>query len=134
MRTAGEHLVEGHAELDRRVLEVGQALGVELPDRPSGQQQAWLDQLDRAQGATYERLFVQLLRRAHGKVFALVAQVRAQTRNSVVRELATDANATVLDHIAVLEASGLVDFEGLADSPPAATPPTAPPTDTRPRK
>ncbi|MCX5402585.1 DUF4142 domain-containing protein [Streptomyces sp. NBC_00335] len=133
VRTAGEHLVEGHAELDRRVLEVGQALGVELPDRPSGQQQAWLDQLERAQGATYERLFVQLLRRAHGKVFTLVAQVRAQTRNSVVRELATDANATVLDHIAVLEASGLVDFEGLADSPPPVPAP-APPTDTRPRK
>ncbi|MCX5129553.1 DUF4142 domain-containing protein [Streptomyces sp. NBC_00193] len=140
VRTAGEHLVEGHTELDRRVLEVGEALGVELPDRPSGQQQAWLDQLDRAQGATYERLFVQLLRRAHGKVFTLVAQVRAQTRNSVVRELATDANTTVLDHIAVLEASGLVDFEGLADSPPAAAPPTAArpadpsPTATRPRK
>ncbi|MFD6892126.1 DUF4142 domain-containing protein [Streptomyces sp. NPDC059957] len=140
VRTAGEHLVEGHAELDRRVLEVGQALGMELPDRPSGQQQAWLDQLDRAQESTYERLFVQLLRRAHGKVFTLVAQVRAQTRNSVVRELATDANATVLDHIAVLEASGLVDFEGLADGPTTAAPPTAappaaaPPTDTRPRK
>lgn len=135
VRTAGEHLVEGHAELDRRVLEVGQALGMELPDRPSGQQQAWLDQLDRAQEATYERLFVQLLRRAHGKVFTLVAQVRAQTRNSVVRELATDANATVLDHIAVLEDSGLVDFEGLADGPAAPVPPVAaPPTDTRPRK
>ncbi|MFE4636789.1 DUF4142 domain-containing protein [Streptomyces sp. NPDC056773] len=136
VRTAGEHLVEGHTELDRRVLEVGEALGVELPDRPSGQQQAWLDQLDRAQGLTYERLFVQLLRRAHGKVFTLVAQVRAQTRNSVVRELATDANATVLDHIAVLEASGLVDFEGLADSPPTTAAPTAdpPPTDNRPRK
>ncbi|MFE4257829.1 DUF4142 domain-containing protein [Streptomyces sp. NPDC056883] len=140
VRTAGEHLVEGHTELDRRVLEVGEALGVELPDRPSGQQQAWLDQLDRAQGASYERLFVQLLRRAHGKVFTLVAQVRAQTRNSVVRELATDANTTVLDHIAVLEASGLVDFEGLADSPPAAAPPTAArpaepsPSATRPRK
>ncbi|MGW6710395.1 DUF4142 domain-containing protein [Streptomyces sp. NPDC054956] len=119
VRTAGEHLVEGHTELDRRVLEVGQALGVELPDRPSTQQQAWLDQLDRAQGVTYEQLFIQLLRRAHGKVFTLVAQVRAQTRNSMVRELATDANATVLDHISVLEASGLVDFDGLADTVPA---------------
>ncbi|WUH79018.1 DUF4142 domain-containing protein [Streptomyces sp. NBC_00435] len=142
VRTAGEHLVEGHTELDRRVMEVGQALGVELPDQPSGQQQAWLDQLDRAQGATYERLFIQLLRRAHGKVFALVAQVRAQTRNSMVRELATDANTTVLDHITVLEASGLVDFDGLSDTLPApaqapGSAPSAgssPSTDTRPRK
>lgn len=142
VRTAGEHLVEGHTELDRRVMEVGQALGVELPDRPSAQQQAWLDQLDRAQGATYERLFIQLLRRAHGKVFTLVAQVRAQTRNSMVRELATDANTTVLDHITVLEASGLVDFDGLSDTLPApaqapGSAPSAgssPATDTRPRK
>ncbi|WP_449485093.1 DUF4142 domain-containing protein [Streptomyces avidinii] len=130
VRTAGEHLIEGHTELDRRVLEVGQALGVALADRPNEQQRAWLDQLNRAQGPAYERMFIQLLRRAHGKVFTLVAQVRAQTRNSMVRELATDANTTVLDHISVLEASGLVDFDGLADSVPAP----ASSNDSRPRK
>lgn len=119
VRTAGMHLVEGHTELDRRVQEVGQALGVDLPDQPNAQQQDWLAQLNRAQGAQYDRLFIQLLRRAHGKVFALVAQVRAQTRNSMVRALATNANATVLDHISVLEDSGLVDFDGLADASPA---------------
>nr|WP_330333749.1 DUF4142 domain-containing protein [Streptomyces sp. NBC_00536] len=132
VRTAGEHLVEGHTELDRRVLEVGEALGIDLPDRPTEQQQGWLTQLDRAQGAEYERLFIQLLRRAHGKVFALVAQVRAQTRNSMVRGLATDANTTVLDHITVLEASGLVDFDGLADATPTPTP--TPSTGPRPTK
>lgn len=106
-------------------MEVSQALGMEIPNQPSAQQQGWLDQMDRAQGPQYEQLFVQLLRRAHGKVFALVAQIRAQTRNSMVRALATDANNTVLDHITVLEASGLVDFDGLADTPPG-TPPGTP--------
>lgn len=134
VRTAGEHLVEGHSELDRRVLEVGQALGLELPDRPTEQQRGWLDQLNRAQGTTYERLFIQLLRRAHGKVFTLVAQVRAQTRNSMVRELASDANETVLDHITVLEASGLVDFEGLADAAPTPAPAAPSSAVSRPRK
>ncbi|MER7461562.1 DUF4142 domain-containing protein [Streptomyces sp. NPDC097981] len=136
IRTAGEHLVEGHTELDRRVTEVAQALGMELPSQPSAQQQEWLAQMDGAQGQQYERLFVQLLRRAHGKVFALVAQIRAQTRNSMVRQLATDANTTVLDHITVLEASGLVDFDGLADSPtgtPSAPPPASSPV-SRPTK
>ncbi|MER5731549.1 DUF4142 domain-containing protein [Streptomyces sp. NPDC002138] len=128
VRMAGDHLVEGHTELDRRVREVGEALGVDLPDRPTEQQQGWLAQMDRAQGAEYERLFIQLLRRAHGKVFALVAQVRAQTRNSMVRALATDANTTVLDHISVLEASGLVDFDGLADAAPSPSPSTPRPT------
>ncbi|MEU8777276.1 DUF4142 domain-containing protein [Streptomyces sp. NPDC048606] len=120
VRTAGDHLVDGHTELDRQVLQVGQALGMDLPDQPSPQQQDWLGQMDRAApGNEYERLFIQLLRRAHGKVFALVAQVRGQTRNSMVRALATSANATVLDHISVLEESGLVDFDALSDSAPA---------------
>ncbi|MFF5701233.1 DUF4142 domain-containing protein [Streptomyces sp. NPDC012794] len=116
VRTAGTHLVEGHADLDRQVIQVGQALGVDLPDGPSAQQQDWLNQLTKAPGGEYERLFVQLLRRAHGKVFALLAQIRAQTRNSMVRALATSANATVLDHITVLEETGLVDFDSLSDA------------------
>ncbi|MGW7451196.1 DUF4142 domain-containing protein [Streptomyces sp. NPDC054787] len=116
VRTAGEHLVEGHTELDRQVIQVGQALGIDLPNQPSEQQQEWLGQLTRARGDDYERLFIQLLRRAHGKVFALLAGIRAQTRNSMVRALATSANATVLDHISVLEDSGLVDFDALSDN------------------
>ncbi|MGO4459607.1 DUF4142 domain-containing protein [Streptomyces sp. M-16] len=126
VRTAGEHLVMGHTDLDRQVLQVGQALGIDLPDRPSAQQQGWLDQMTAAQGNEYERLFVQLLRRAHGKVFQLVAQVRAQTRNSMVRALATSANTTVLDHISVLEESGLVDFDSLSDASPAPSSPSSP--------
>lgn len=129
IRTAGEHLVEGHTELDRQAIQVGQALGVDLPNQPSEQQQGWLGQLTRAQGDEYERLFIMLLRRAHGKVFALLAQVRAQTRNSMVRSLATSANATVLDHITVLEDSGLVDFDAL--NAPDGTPA---PSDVRPTK
>lgn len=116
VRTAGDHLVDGHAELDRQVIQVGQALGVDLPNQPSAQQQDWLGQLTSARGDDYERLFVQLLRRAHGKVFALLAGIRAQTRNSMVRALATSANATVLDHITVLEDTGLVDFDALSDN------------------
>ncbi|MFD3718879.1 DUF4142 domain-containing protein [Streptomyces sp. NPDC058674] len=123
IRTAGDHLVDGHTELDRQVIQVGAALGVDLPNQPSAQQQDWLGQLTRAQpGEPYERLFVQLLRRAHGKVFALLAGIRSQTRNSMVRALATSANATVLDHITVLEESGLVDFDSLSDAPPPPAP------------
>ncbi|WP_443067862.1 DUF4142 domain-containing protein [Streptomyces sp. NBC_01351] len=122
VRTAGDHLVEGHTDLDQQVIRVGQALGVDLPNQPTSQQQEWLGQLTQAQGDAYERLFIQLLRRAHGKVFALLAGVRAQTRNSMVRALATSANATVLDHITVLEESGLVDFDALSDASPVPSP------------
>ncbi|MCK8435046.1 DUF4142 domain-containing protein [Streptomyces sp. D2-8] len=128
VRTAGRHLVEGHRFLDERVRDVATRLNLALPDEPSEQQKQWLDRLDRAQGAEYDRAFANILRRAHGTVFPVVAQVRASTRNSLVRELADDANSTVLDHIKVLEATGYVDFDAVArdlarDSAPAATAP-----------
>ncbi|GAB1326816.1 DUF4142 domain-containing protein [Streptomyces sennicomposti] len=114
VRTAGRHLVDGHAFLDRRVREVTARLGLPLPNEPTAQQREWLTTLDQAQGEEYDRLFVNIARLAHGRVFELVAQVRASTRNSLVRALADDANTTVLDHIRVLEATGYVDYASVA--------------------
>ncbi|MFJ9038946.1 DUF4142 domain-containing protein [Streptomyces sp. NPDC102406] len=115
IRDAGDHLVVGHTDLDQRVRSVAARLGVELPNQPSALQQGWLKEMSAASGKEYERKFANLLRNAHGKVFALVAQVRHTTRNSLVRELATDANQTVLDHITMLENTGDVDFDGIAN-------------------
>ncbi|MFJ4360985.1 DUF4142 domain-containing protein [Streptomyces massasporeus] len=138
VRTAGRHLVEGHRFLDERVRDVAARLGLPLPDEPSEQQKQWLDRLDAAQGEAYDREFATILRLAHGKVFPVVAQVRASTRNSLVRELADDANTTVLDHIKVLEATGYVDFDAVArdlaggSAPPAADPGTVVPPPSSP--
>ncbi|MER6128393.1 DUF4142 domain-containing protein [Streptomyces sp. NPDC001795] len=123
VRTAGEHLVAGHTFLDARVRDVAARLGLALPNQPNAQQQQWLSTLNTAQGEEYDRDFANILRRAHGKVFAVVAQVRATTRNSLVRALADDANTTVLDHIKILEATGYVDFDALAQDAATATPP-----------
>ncbi|MER5373185.1 DUF4142 domain-containing protein [Streptomyces sp. NPDC002553] len=135
VRTAGRHLVEGHTLLDERVRTVAAQLNIALPDQPNNQQKAWLSQLDSAQGTDYDREFANILRLAHGRVFPLVAQVRASTQNALVRGLADDANTTVLDHITVLEATGYVDFAALAremaatgGSPTAATTTPADPT------
>ncbi|MFI0776554.1 DUF4142 domain-containing protein [Streptomyces sp. NPDC021212] len=114
VKTAGQHLIDGHTELNRRTDEVAQALGITLPTQPNDQQQGWLDEMTKApNSAEFERLFAQFLRAAHGKVFNLVAQVRAQSKNSMVRSLATRANTIVLDHITVLEDTGLVDYDAL---------------------
>ncbi|MGV4926050.1 DUF4142 domain-containing protein [Streptomyces sp. BHT-5-2] len=110
VRAAGDHLVAGHTELDLRSRQAAQQLGIALPDRPTAEQQGWLGQLGAASDEDFGPLFAQLLRRSHGKVFALVALVRDQTRNSVVRALADRANAVVLDHMTVLEQTGQVDF------------------------
>ncbi|MGW5198455.1 DUF4142 domain-containing protein [Streptomyces spiralis] len=131
VRTAGRHLVEGHTFLDRRVRDVAARLGLTLPNEPTAQQKQWLDTLNAAHGEDYDRRFANILRLAHGKVFSLVAEVRASTQNSLVRDLADDANTTVLDHIKVLEATGFVDFAALArDLATSGDPATAGPSDT----
>ncbi|MER6954126.1 MULTISPECIES: DUF4142 domain-containing protein [unclassified Streptomyces] len=135
VRTAGRHLVEGHAFLDERVRSVASQLGLALPNEPNDQQKGWLAELNAAQGRQYDWKFANILRLAHGRVFSVVAQVRASTRNSLVRELADDANTTVLDHIKILEATGYVDYDALArdlaaDSPPPITNSPGPPGPT----
>ncbi|MGW7575426.1 DUF4142 domain-containing protein [Streptomyces sp. NPDC054765] len=116
VRSAGNHLVAGHTELNRRAEEAGRALGVDLPTEPNAAQQGWLGQLNAAQGKDFDPLFAELLRRAHGKVFGLVAMVRDQTKNTMVRALADRANDVVLDHITALEHTGRVDFNTLHTS------------------
>lgn len=135
VRTAGEHLVEGHTFLDARVRDVASKLGLALPNEPNEQQKQWLATLDQAQGVDYDRQFANILRLAHGRVFSVVAQVRASTQNSLVRALADDANTVVLDHIKILEATGYVDFGALArdlagDSAPPLVNSPAPPGPT----
>ncbi|QCX79744.1 hypothetical protein C9F11_30765 [Streptomyces sp. YIM 121038] len=129
VKEAGDHLIVGHTDLDQRVRGVAAQLNVELPNQPNEQQQGWLKELTAASGETYQRKFANLLRVAHGKVFALIAQVRDSTRNSLVRQLASDANQTVLDHITMLEGTGLVDFDAIAggNAATATASPTGPP-------
>ncbi|MER7840582.1 DUF4142 domain-containing protein [Streptomyces sp. NPDC096040] len=137
VRTAGQHLVDGHASLDAHVRSVATQLGVPIPNQPNDQQQQWLATMTAAQGQDFDRQFANIVRLAHGRVFSVVAQVRAGTQNTLVRDLADDANTTVLDHIKVLEATGYVDFATLAQQlsvtpSPAASPPVFAPSDAIP--
>lgn len=116
IKEAGDHLVNGHADLDRRVRDVAKKLNITLPNEPTPEQQGWLAQMDAAQGEEYKRTFAQLLRSAHGKIFPVIGKVRNETRNSLVRQLASDTNQTVLDHITMLEKTGGVDFDAIANA------------------
>ncbi|MEV7868736.1 DUF4142 domain-containing protein [Streptomyces sp. NPDC088124] len=129
IRDTGDHLVVGHTDLDKRARDVAAKLGVELPNQPNEAQQGWLRELSAATGPEYEQKFANLLRDAHGKVFALIAKVRHETRNALIRQLASDANVTVLDHITMLESTGKVDFDKIADEAAglATASPTGPP-------
>ncbi|MDO0925182.1 DUF4142 domain-containing protein [Streptomyces sp. TG1A-8] len=127
VREAGHHLVNGHTALDAHARTVASRLGVRLPNEPNAQQEQWLATLTEARGQEFDRRFADILRLAHGRVFSLVAQVRAGTRNALVRDLADDANATVLDHIRILEATGYVDFSALARDLARSPSPVPPP-------
>ncbi|WP_060882969.1 DUF4142 domain-containing protein [Streptomyces caniscabiei] len=115
VREAADHLIVGHKDLDERVRNVATQMGVELPNVPNEQQQGFLAQMDNATDDQFDRVWANLLRSAHGKIFPAIGQVRNMTENTLVRQLASDTNQTVLDHITVLEKTGQVDFDAIAN-------------------
>ncbi|MFF0065724.1 DUF4142 domain-containing protein [Streptomyces sp. NPDC005279] len=122
VRRAGLHLIDGHSKLDQLVREDARILGVELPNEATPEQQGWVKQLDEAQGDEFDRLFANLLRASHGKIFATIGEVRAATQNDLIRRHARQANQTVLDHMEVLEDTGLVDPKTLHEVEAAVAP------------
>lgn len=117
VREVGQHIATEHATLDADVRTVADKLGVLLPTSPSAQQLGWMQDISAQTGSDYDRMFVQRLREAHGNVLAQIAQVRAGTRNSLVRDFATTANEFVSRHIGYLESTGLVDYAALPTPP-----------------
>ncbi len=115
VRVVGRLISEQHARLDQIVVEAAARLGVQLPDQPTVEQQYWLREMRAASGPAFDRIFVQRLREAHGKIFSAIAVVRANTRDPVVRDLADEANEFVKTHLTLLESTGLVDYGRLPD-------------------
>ena len=138
VRIAGEHLIDGRATLDAACREVAGRLDITLPDRPSPQQRGFAATLNADSGEQFDTDMVTLLRAADGQALPTIASVRTTTRNSLVRALADQANDTDLDHLTVLEKTGLADFgqvlsqettaptlpaQDITPPPPAATQP-----------
>ncbi|MFI0217276.1 DUF4142 domain-containing protein [Streptomyces lydicus] len=115
IKRAGMHLLEGHSKLDQLDREDSEALNVPIPDQATAEQQGWVEQLKNARGHAFDQLFVDLLRASHGKIFITIGEVRASTKNDLVRRLATQTNNTVQDHMDVLEDTGLVRDATLDD-------------------
>lgn len=111
MKEAGEHLAVGHAGLDEPCRKIAPELGITLDDQASPQQQQFVATADTATGNEFDSTAVTLMRVTHGQIFPTIAKIRARTRNTLVRQLADLANGTVLDHITVLEKTGLVNHE-----------------------
>ncbi|WP_395573281.1 DUF4142 domain-containing protein [Streptomyces sp. BK79] len=111
MKTAGEHLVVGHARLDAMCREIAPELGITLPNRASPQQEEFVATVESKSGKEFDSSAVNIMRVTHGQIFPPIAKIRATTKNTLVRQLADLANDTVLDHITVLEQTGLVAYD-----------------------
>ena len=117
IRSIGEDIAAQHVVLDKLVRDAAGKLDVELPDKPNSDQQKWLAEMRDAEGRDFDRIYIDRLRAAHGKIFPAIATIRASTRNDTVRKLAQRANQFVATHLTLLESSGIVDFAALPTAP-----------------
>ncbi|MEJ3743638.1 DUF4142 domain-containing protein [Actinomycetes bacterium KLBMP 9797] len=122
VRQVGAEIAKQHAELDRLVVEAANKLNYQLPNEPNQDQQKWLAEMEEARaGNDFDQVFVDRLRAAHGKIFPVVGGVRSGTRNDVVRKLAQDTNGFVMNHLTLLESTGLVKYSELPLPPDPQT-------------
>ncbi|GAA4731597.1 DUF4142 domain-containing protein [Phytohabitans rumicis] len=121
VRQVGEEIAKQHAQLDRLVVDAANKLNYQLPNEPNQDQQKWLAEMEEAKAGTdFDQVFVDRLRAAHGKIFPVIAGVRTGTRNDVVRKLAQDTNGFVMNHLTLLESTGLVKYSELPLPPEPA--------------
>ncbi|MEV2274406.1 DUF4142 domain-containing protein [Nocardiopsis sp. NPDC049922] len=123
VREVGAILAEDHTLMDEQVRDIAAQLDVRLPNTPNPDQQRWMDELSGLSGAEFDQVFADRLRAAHGGVLAVLAEVRAGTRNELVRSFCQHGMLMVLRHITLLESTGLVEYEELpAPRPPERRP------------
>lgn len=111
MREAGKHLIVGHAGLDELCRKIAPELNITLPNQATPQQQQFVQTSAAQSGTQFDTTAANIMRVTHGQIFPAIAKIRASTKNTLVRQLADLANDTVLDHITVLEKTGVVNFD-----------------------
>jgi putative membrane protein len=121
VKDVGATLAEDHTKLDVAIKELAAQFDVTLPDKPSSPTQFWMDEISSKSGKEFDQTFANRLRGAHGTVFGLVAQVRAGTRNDVIRAFAQQANDVVMKHMTILEGTGLVKHTAMFSEAAART-------------
>jgi predicted outer membrane protein len=111
VRDVGAVLAADHTKLDVAVKQLADQFDVQLPDKATSSQQHWMDDIRGKTGDAFDSTFADRLRAAHGTVFGLVAEIRAGTRNDVIRGFAQQANVIVMKHMTLLEGTGHVSAE-----------------------
>jgi putative membrane protein len=113
VKDAGATMADDHTKLDVAIKDLAARFDLRLPEEPTSSQQAWMAEISSKTGKEFDRTFANRLRGAHGTVFGLVSEVRAGTRNEVIRAFAQQANDVVMKHMTLLESTGLVEPMGM---------------------
>jgi predicted outer membrane protein len=113
VRQIATMILAQHKQLDQIDIAAAKKVNLTLPTDPTPEQQRWLGEMQGTTGARFDDIYVQRLRAAHGAVFSVIAAVRANTRNDVVRQLAVQSNGFVLNHMSYLESTNLVQYNEL---------------------
>lgn len=120
VKEVGRQLAADHRRLDDQVRQLARKLQVPLPDQPNSDQRGWIAELSGLRGEDFDAAFANRLRVAHGRVFTVVSEARAGTRNAAVRPFAQTAVDVVMRHMSLLESTGLVaPTEAHTLAPPA---------------
>jgi predicted outer membrane protein len=118
IKKIGADIAKQHESLDALDRAVAAKLGILLPNKPNGDQQAWLNEMMTAPTPKQlDQIFIDRLRAAHGNIFPAIATIRGTTRNDSVRKLAQQTNQFVMTHMTLLESSGIVDYAALPTAP-----------------
>jgi putative membrane protein len=115
-REVGKLIADDHRVLDDDVTRVAAAFGHPLPSQATLEQKTWTSEILGASGKKLDELFAQRLRFAHGVVYGAIAQVRAFSRNALMRDFAKQCEIFVHRHMSLLESTNEVD---MAAMPPA---------------
>ncbi|MFL6126157.1 DUF4142 domain-containing protein [Actinophytocola sp.] len=111
VRDVGATIAADHRKLDVAVKDLAGKFGVPLADQATSSQQKWMAEIRASSGKAFDDAFANRLRAAHGTVFSVIAEERAGTKNSVLRDFATTANTIVMKHMTILESTGDVDAD-----------------------
>ena len=113
VQEAARVIITQHKDLEARDTDISTRMDLPIPREPSPDMQAGIDRMRGESGETFDRDYVNTLRKGHAEALILVSTVRADTRNTLLRPFADVATDYIRQHITLLEKSGDVDYAQL---------------------
>ncbi|MBO4209278.1 DUF4142 domain-containing protein [Micromonospora echinofusca] len=104
VKDLGQRIATDHTQVDQSVQSTAQQLGITLPDKPTADQQAVLDQLNKVNGAEFDREWVTAELAGHVQAIQAVQTEISQGSDQSVIQLAQDALPVLQAHYDALVA------------------------------